>query len=125
MLARLLVLGLLVVAATAELPAQTEQWPPLPKQEFVTGRTATRADVTAGKAVFVAEVGGVSVGKPIPIAIPQYAYYMEDGKNKPAIVIQAEEARGLRLVGLRLTNGKGLILPLHSVQLLGKTPPGK
>jgi hypothetical protein len=124
-LARLLVLAVLAVAATAELLAQAEQWPPLPKQEFITGRAATRADVAAGKAVFVAEVEGVSVGKVIPIAIPQYAYYMEGGKKKPAIVIQAEEARGLRLVGVRLANGKGLILPLHSVQLLGKTPPAK
>ena len=56
---------------------------------------------------------------------PEYAYHREGGKRTPVIVVQAEEAQGLQLVGVRLPNGKGLVLPLKSVQLLGKTPPGK
>jgi hypothetical protein len=123
-LERLAVAVFLVVAATG-VQAQGEAWPPLPKQGFIAGRTATRADVAAGRAVFSAESSGVAAGKPLKIAIPQYAYYKEGDKRTPVIVVQAEEAQGLMLVGVRLANGKSLILPLKSIQLLGKTPPGK
>lgn len=121
---RLAVAAVLFVAAT-DVQAQGDLWPPLPQQGFIAGRTATRADVAAGRAVFSAESGGVSAGKPLKIAIPQYAYHKEGGKRTPVIVVQAEEAQGLQLVGVRLANGKSLVLPLKSVQLLGKTPPGK
>lgn len=111
-----------LVVAAADLQAQGEQWPPLPEQKFVAGRAATRADVAAGRAVFSAETGGVLVGKPLKIAIPQYAYYKEGGRRTPAIVVQAEEAQGLQLVGARLANGKSVV-PLENIQLLGKVPP--
>jgi hypothetical protein len=121
---RLAVLILLAVAA-ADSQAQGERWPPLPKEGFVAGRAATQADVVAGRAVFVPESGGVSVGKPLRITIPQYAYYRE-GKNKtPAIVIQAEEALGLQLVGARLADGRKIVGPLPNFELLGKVPPTK
>jgi hypothetical protein len=126
------VIGLLLLGAAVAGPivapvcAQTDVWPPLPKQEFVAGRAAARADIVAGRAAFVAESGGVAVGKPLKITVPQYAYHKEEGgKRTPVIIIQAEEAQGLKLVGVRLANGKSVILPLHSVQLLGKTPPAK
>jgi hypothetical protein len=48
---RLAVLIFLGVAAAAR--AQGDAWPPLPKQDFVAGRSATQADVVAGRAVFV------------------------------------------------------------------------
>ena len=126
------VAGLLLLGAAATRPivapahAQADAWPPLPRQEFVAGRAATRADILAGRAAFVAESGGLAVGKPLKITIPQYAYHKEEGgKKTPVVIIQAEEAQGLKLVGVRLANGKSGILPLHSVQLLGRTPPAK
>src|SRR5262249_46239678 len=94
------VAGLLLGAAVARpivapAYAQADVWPPLPKQEFVAGRAATRADIVAGRAAFVAESGGVAVGKPLKITVPQYAYHKEEGgKRTPVIIIQAEEAQG-------------------------------
>src|SRR5215470_11150058 len=70
----------------------TQDWPPLPKQGFISGRVANAADVAAGNAVFSASVGGGAVGKstPIRIKIPQYSYYKEGGTKIPVIVLQAE-----------------------------------
>lgn len=115
-----------LLAAGAAANAQGDGWPPLPKEEgFIKGRTATRADVAAGKAVFAPEVGGTSVGKPLAITIPQYAYYKEGGKKTPAIVVQAEEVEGMKMVGARLANGKAVVGLLQNFDLLGKLPPGK
>src|SRR5258706_13114051 len=100
-------------------------WPPLPKQGFISGRTATRADVVAGNAAFVPEVGGVSAGRPLAIMIPQYAYYKEGSKKTPVMIIQAEEIQGMQLLGARLANGKHVIGLLENFELLGKTPPRK
>ena len=69
------------------------------------------------------QTGGLSVGKPLKIAIPQYAYYREGGKRTPAIVVQAEEAQGIKMVGARLADGKGVVDLLENFQLLGKVPP--
>jgi len=65
--------------------AVTQDWPPLPKQGFISGRVATPADVAAGNAVFSAAVGGGDVGKsaPLRIQIPQYAYYKEGATKIP------------------------------------------
>jgi hypothetical protein len=122
--ARLVTLIAALMAATAAANAQ-EAWPPLPKEGFIAGRTATRADVAAGKAVFAPEAGGASVGKPLAVAIPQYAYYKEGGKRTPVIVVQAEEVQGMKMVGARLANGKAVVGLLQNFDLLGKVPPGK
>jgi hypothetical protein len=119
----LLVFLALLALAPDDAQARAERWPPLPEQKFVAGRAATRADVAAGRAVFAAETGGVLVGKPLKVAIPQYAYYSEGGKRTPAIVVQAEEAQGLKPVGVRLADGKGRHRPPKDIQLLGKKPP--
>ena len=112
--------------------AAAEDWPPLPKQGFVSGRVATAADVAAGNAVFSAAVGGGAVGKstPIRIQIPQYAYYKEGGKKIPVIVLQAERvdiqgAKAVQMtsVGAVRLDGKKFIGLLTSFELLGRTPP--
>jgi len=114
-----------VFAAGLDAHAQVEAWPPLPKQGFIVGRTATRADVAAGNAAFVPEVGGVSAGMPLRMAIPQYAYYKEVNKKTPVIIIQAEEFQGMKMVGAKLANGKHVVGLLQNFELLGSAPPRK
>ena len=112
-----------VLGAGFDARAQVEPWPPLPKQGFIVGRTATRADVARGDAVFVPEVGGASAGKPLRITIPQYAYYKEGSKKTPVIIIQGEEVQGMKMVGARLANGESVVGLLANFELLGQVTP--
>jgi len=129
---RRFVLGLiLIVAGGGGMNAQEDAWPPLPNQGFVSGRIANRADVAAGNAVFVPEVAGLSVSQPLAILIPQYAYYKEEGKRTPVIVVQAEEVQvvqgnpGMKVLGARRADGKHVVGLLENFELLGRTPPRK
>jgi hypothetical protein len=117
--------GALLTLGATSASAQGEAWPPLPKQGFISGRTATRADVAAGSAVFVPEIGGISAGRPLAIVIPQYAYYKEASKKTPAIIIQAEEVQGMKMLGAKLANGKNVVGLLENFELFGRTPPKK
>jgi hypothetical protein len=114
--------------------AATQDWPPLPKQGFLSGRVATPADVFAGNAVFSAAVGGGGVGKstPIRIQIPQYAYYNEGGTKILVIVLQAErvdiqkqggEVVQMTSVGALKPDGRKVIGLLTSFELLGTVRP--
>jgi len=114
--------------------AATQDWPPLPKQGFISGRIATPADVAAGNAVFSAAVSGGAVGKstPLRIQIPQYAYYKEGGTKIPVIVLQAErvdlrkeggEAVQMTSVGALKPDGRKVIGLFTSFELLGRAPP--
>jgi hypothetical protein len=114
--------------------AVTQDWPPLPKQGFISGRAATPADVAAGNAVFSAIVGGGAVGKstPLRIKIPQYAYYKEGSTKIPVVVLQAErvdirkesgEVVQMTSVGALKPDGKKVIGLLTSFELLGQVPP--
>jgi hypothetical protein len=103
--------------------AQTFQWPSLPRDGFMVGRAATKADVDAGRAVFVAAQGGQNIGVPMAIDIPQYAYFLDKGKRSPAIVLQAEEAQGQKLIGARLLNGTYVAGFAADFELLGKVAP--
>ncbi|HEY2529863.1 MAG TPA: hypothetical protein VGJ20_18305 [Xanthobacteraceae bacterium] len=114
--------------------AVTQDWPPLPKQGFISGRAATPADVAAGNAIFSATVGGGAVGKstPLRIKIPQYAYYKEGGTKIPVVVLQAErvdirkesgEVVQMTSVGALKPDGKKVIGLLTSFELLGQVPP--
>ena len=105
------------------LTAQGGSWPPLPKTGFIVGHAATNADVDAGNAAFVAAINGVSIGVPIKITIPQYAYYNENGKKLPVVVIQAEEAEGQKLVGARQSNGQDVVGLITDFELLGNVKP--
>ena len=106
---------------TATMAAATE-WPPLPSQGFITGRPAQKDDVANGNAVFVAIVNGVAVGKPLAVRIPQYAL-LHDG-HKPVVLVQAEEANGLKVYGVRGLDGRNTVAMESDVELLGtKRPP--
>jgi hypothetical protein len=119
-LAALLFAGLGVGAGSW---AQSIQWPPLPREGFIVGRAATKADVEAGNAVFVAADGDRVIGNPIALDIPQYAYFNDRGVRVPAIVLQAEEARGKKLLGARLVNGQFVAGLITDFTLLGKERP--
>ena len=114
--------------------AVTQDWPPLPKQGFISGRVATPADLAVGNAVFSGAVVGGAAGKstPLRIQIPQYAYYKEGGTKIPAIVLQAErvdiqkqggEAVQMTSVGALKPDGRKVIGLLTSFELLGRVPP--
>ncbi len=114
-----LMFSALPIAATA----QSVAWPPLPTQGFLRGRPATTADIAAGNAVFVAEVGEVVIGRPLRVLIPQYAYFNDEGRKVPVIVVQAEEAQGKRIVGARAFDGSAIVGLLTDFELLGNAPP--
>ena len=114
--------------------AATQNWPPLPKQGFISGRVATAADVAAGNAVFSASVAGGAVGKStaLRIRIPQYAYYKEGGTKIPVIVLQAEridiQKQGgvlvqMASVGALRPDGKKFVGILTNFELLGPVAP--
>jgi len=96
-------------------------WPPLPKDAFA-GRSATRDDLEAGRAYFVLEGG-----RPIDIAIPQYAYGLarETHEPVPCILLQAEEEpRGDKIVAfLDLRTNKTSWAHLDNFRLLGQEVP--
>jgi len=100
-------------------------WPPLPAA-FVSGRPATPEDVLAGRAVFATQAGGTVEASALPLDIPQYAYCAPDGALTPGIIVQAERARGMEVVGFRpLSGAPPAVTLLTSCQLLGQaTPPG-
>src|SRR5258705_5633859 len=99
-----LLLGLGIAAG-----AQPVKWPPLPGQGFIVGRAATKGDVDAGNAVFVAADGDRIIGVPRFMEIPQYAYFVDNGKRVPAIILQAEEVQGQTLLGARLLNDQYMV----------------
>src|SRR5262249_20180108 len=122
----------LLIVPFLSAEAATEDWPPLPRQGFISGRVATPADVAAGNAVFSNRVGGDAAGgsTPIRIEITQYAYYKEGGIKIPVIVLQAErvDIQGAKAVqmnsfgAVRLA-GKKVVGLLAFFELLGRRPP--
>lgn len=113
--------------------AVTQDWPALPKQGFISGRVATPGDVAAGNGVFSGAVtGGAGKSTPLRIQIPQYAYYKENGKKIPTIVLQAEriditkpggEVVQMMLVGAVKLEGGKVIGLLTNFELLGPVRP--
>ena len=105
-------------------PALAQGWPALPAKGFVSGRAAVERDVADGNAIFVLKVRDVPVGKPARIVIPQYAYLINPGgEPTPVIVVQAEEANGIKLFGVRDLAGKESVAKEADLQLLGLKPP--
>ena len=112
--------ALLLCLGAASAAAATN-WPPLPSHGFIKGRPAQKEDVARGDAVFVAAVNNVVVGKPLNIAIPQYAVLRDTHQH--VILVQAEEANGVTLYGLRRLNGKEIVVKNTDVDLLGTERP--
>ena len=119
-----LVASLLSILGFANtVAAEPAIWPPLPKDGFIVGRAATTDDVEAGRAAFVAAQGGIVIGKPIPIKIPQYAWHRNGKTKTPVVIIQAEEASGQKIVGALQSNGQFLAATLAEFELLGSNTP--
>jgi hypothetical protein len=98
-----------------------EKWPALPAKGFVTGRPAQPTDVDDGNAIFVASRQGKVVGKPLAIAIPQYAILTEP--NLQVIVVQGEEVNGEQVFGVRDLAGGEYVVKAEHIQLLGTKKP--
>jgi len=104
--------------------AQQPNWPALPDKGFIFGHPASKQDIADGSAIFVAAVGDTVIGKPLQIMIPQYAYWKDgSGRRQPVIVVQAEEANGVQMVGFRDLSGKEGVGTLPEFTLLGTSPP--
>jgi hypothetical protein len=85
-------------------------WPPLPTHGFVSGRPATKEDVAAGRAAVSAYSEGHVAATPISNAVPQYAFHVDEaGKRTPGIIIQAEQAGSLRIIGFKPLSGNELM----------------
>ena len=101
-------------------------WSPLSEFKVVSKRPATKDDVAANRAVFVAQSNGVLIGIPIEVDLPQYAYHVDvaTGEKTPGVLIQAEEAGDQQLAGF-------IILPFRTImagmlpefELLSTQPP--
>ncbi|ACB63708.1 hypothetical protein BamMC406_1217 [Burkholderia ambifaria MC40-6] len=106
--------------------AEIVDWPELPKTCFVSQRPANVEDVRKGCAAFL--IGGPerSVGMPLNVQIPEYAYHVDSasGKKTPVILLQAEEHSSIKAVGYREvgTSSIGAAL-LSEMQLLGTSKP--
>ncbi|WP_131871209.1 MULTISPECIES: hypothetical protein [unclassified Bradyrhizobium] len=93
----------------------------MPTYGFISGRPAQKEDVSKGDAIFVAAVNDVVIGKPLPLQIPQYALLRD--KQERVILVQAEEANGIKLFGLRTLDGKEMVAKDTDVDLLGADKP--
>ena len=101
----------------------SSEWPPLPTKGFITGRPAQKEDVAKGDAVFVAAVKDTVIGKPLQIPIPQYARMMKTDTR--VFIVQAEEANGMKLFGLRGFDGQEAVATESDIELLGTKSPQK
>jgi hypothetical protein len=110
-------------ASRRKIDEEAVAWPPLPEEGFITGRAATPEDVEAGRAVFALGDGESIIGNPIDITIPQYVWQRDGRRRSPGILVQAEETKGHRIVGVRLLNGEDVAGLLRDLELLGAEPP--
>jgi hypothetical protein len=111
------------LGASAMANAGENSLPSLSSVGFTSGRAATEADVKAGKAVFILKDGETSIGRAINIDLPQYAYFLDNGKKVLVVVIQAEEARGQRMMGGITSSGVPVAGFLTDFELLGTKQP--
>ncbi len=123
---RTLLLAILSIASPLA-SANTIIWPDLPETCFVSGRSATSADVDTGCAAFLINVKGEAAGTPIKLDIPQYAMHVDEttGKETPVIIIQAERERRDEGGGLQGTGHRSARCRLlREVRPLGIKKPG-
>ncbi len=63
---------------------------------------------------------GQVAGTPIPNAVPQYAFHVDEaGRRTPGIVIQAEQAGEMRIIGFRPLSGELLAALEKEFEFLG------
>ena len=97
---RLLILPLILIS-TLLYGQNTMLWPSLSDYKYTSDRQATEDDINLGAAVFMLQVEGKNIGKPIDIIIPQYAIHIdqETGEKTKVIIIQAEETDDSQVIG--------------------------
>jgi hypothetical protein len=119
------IVSVVITLFAGAVSSQTSDWPELPTKAFVSGRSATQADVNEGQAIFVLMAGEVPISKPIAITIPQFALLNGEGEKSPTpvVVVQAEEFPKGKLVGVRDVMGKEYVVNLSDLKLLGATKP--
>lgn len=115
----------LLFLLTFSLSALAGEWPPLPEEGFISGRAATSQDVMSKRAAFSAQNEGEVIGKPLDIVIPQYAYHLTESGRIPVIIIQAEEAQGIKMLAARLPGGENIIDHIDNFELLGTATPSR
>lgn len=101
-------------------------WPDLSGIPHVAGRPATADDIRSSRAVFLlgAPDADRSLGVPLDIAIPQYAYHQQGSGRTPCIVIQGESDGDKRVVGCLVLPDRTLLAGLlGEFELLGSTKP--
>ncbi|MEK7951175.1 hypothetical protein [Luteolibacter soli] len=91
-------------------------WPRLSDFSATVGRLATAEDIRAKRAAFLLESEGVRIGEPIDLKLPCYAWMVDDetGDRERCIVLQAEEADGIRYFGVWLIDQKKPSVGLES-----------
>jgi hypothetical protein len=108
--------------AVAAKSVEAATWPSLSDFHCIKGRAANREDINKGNALFVLEQDGVSIGHAVPLALPQYAYYLNGpGRGKiPCVIIQAEELNGVQILGCRANGSNAEVVDVSvNFQLLG------
>jgi hypothetical protein len=100
--------------SSALKPIDVAHWRDTPS---LTGRAATQDDVGAGRAVFAAP--GAS-SQPIELHIPRCAIHTDQqtGKKTPVIVVQAEDVKGNKTIGIRFMSGGEGVCLLSELELL-------
>ncbi|MGD8174166.1 hypothetical protein ACQEXU_21195 [Vibrio sp. TRT 21S02] len=117
---------LVLLVAVEAYGGNITMWPDLTSIKYVSDRVANEKDVGDGSAVFLLQSEGKSIGSPIPIEIPQYAFHtnLETGEKRSVVVIQAEEANGQKVVGAIDIQSNGFMVGLlFEFDLLGTKPP--
>ena len=121
-----LVVILLFFNCNEENKMKTYNWPSWNDYKAVVGRVATKEDVNDGKAGFVLEAQGKSIGIPIDFPLPQYAMHIDAEKKTetPCIVIQAEQANDNKIIACYLLPSNELLVGLfYEFKLLGQDKP--
>jgi len=113
-----------IAETPAAAPATADASSGLPTRGFVRGRPATTDDLAHGDALFVAQASSGRTSA-VDVVIPQYVRCNEkDGGSIAGILVQAEEAQGMTMAGVRkLADGKGYVALLSSCTLLGTARP--
>ena len=110
----------------SQAPEDAAKLPSLDQVKCVSGRAATLEDIKSGAAAFVQQKGGIGVGTPYKITIPQYAIHTdENGKQAPGIIVQAEHSADLDrdMFGMLTADGTHSVDFRESFTLLGEKRP--
>lgn len=116
----------LLLLSTLAQGEEKVAWPDLSTIKYVSQKSATKADINEGAAVFLLQSEGVNIGSPMNLDIPQYAIHIdgETGEKSNVVVIQAEEANGQQVIGALIVGSNEFMAGLvNEFNLLGKDVP--